>query len=122
MNIQKLDDLTESLGEINGTFHRGIFSFFILNDFSPLLFDFIKQISLSILKFLSVLVLFLGFLKALATGSMSKISTLLSKDPWFYWLLFSAFGISIITILLHDGARNKVKSFAQSARENPTNS
>lgn len=109
----------ESLGEVIGTFHRGIFSFFILNDFSPLLFNFIKQISLSILKFLSeVLVLFLGFFKALATGAISKISELLSRAPsWFFWLLFGAFGIGIVVILLHDGARNKVKSFAQNAKE-----
>ena len=57
----------EDLGEIVGTFHRGIFSFFIVNDFSPILFDFIKQICLSIAKFLSeILVLALEFLKAVS--------------------------------------------------------
>lgn len=109
----------ESLGEIVGTFHRGIFSFFILNDISPLLFDFIKQISLSILKFLSeILVLFLGVFKALATGAISKIFELLSKAPsWLLWLFLGAFGVGIIAVLFHDSARNKVKSFAQSTKE-----
>ena len=105
----------ESLGEVIGTFHRGIFSFFILNDFSPLLFDLIKQVSLSILKFLAeILVLFLGFFKAVATGTISKISELLSRAPsWCFWAL----GVGVVTVLLHDGARNKVKNFIQNAKE-----
>ena len=109
----------ESLGEIVGTFHRGIFSFFILNDISPLLFNFIKQISLSILKFLSeVVVLFLGLFKALATGAISKIFELLSKAPsWISLSILGAFGVGIIAVLLHEDTRNKVKSFAQNTKE-----
>lgn len=90
-----------------------------MNDFTPLLFDLIKQISLSILKFLAeILVLFLGFFKAVATGTVSKISELLSRAPsWFFWLLFGAIGVGVVTILLHDGVRNKVKNFIQNAKE-----
>ena len=109
----------ESLGEVVGTFHRGIFSFFILNDMSPLLFDFIKQVSLSILKFLSeIVVLFLGFIKALTTGAISKIFELLSKAPsWLIGILFGIGVASIIVVLLHDDTRNKVKNLAQSIKE-----
>lgn len=109
----------ESLGEIVGTFHRGIFSFFILNDISPLLFEFIRQISLSILKFLSeVLVLFLGLFKALVTGAMSKIIELLSKAPsWLSWVFLGVFVVGTMAVLLHEDTRNKVKSFAQNTKE-----
>lgn len=62
--------------------------------------------------------LFLNFFKALATNAISKILNLLSKSPtWFSGLLLGTFGIGIVIILLHDGARNKVKSFFQNAKE-----
>ena len=109
----------EDLGEIVGTFHRGIFSFFIVNDFSPILFDFIKQICLSIAKFLSeILVLALEFLKALATRTISKIVEWLSKAP--SWLLMILSGVAIaglIAILLHDDTRKKINDLVQRIKE-----
>ena len=109
----------ESLGEIVGTYHRGIFSFFILNDFSPLLFNFIKQLSLTILKLLSeMFFLFLNLFKTLATGAISKTFELLSRSP--SWVLPIVLIISIgagIVIAFHDGARNKVKKFLLNAKE-----
>ncbi len=109
----------ESLGEIVGIFHRGIFSFFILNDFTPLLFDFIKQISLHIIKFLSeVVILFLRFVKVLATGAISKIFEMLSKAPsWLQWVILGTIIVSVIIISFHDPIRNKVKSLAQNIKE-----
>ena len=109
----------EDLGETVGIFHRGIFSFFILNDFSPLLFDFIKQICLSITKFLSeILVLALEFLKALATGAISKILEWLSKAPSWLIMILSGIAIAgIIAILLHDDMRKKIKDLVQRTKE-----
>lgn len=108
----------ESLGDIVGIFHRGLFSFYILNDLTPLLFDFIKQFSLSFLKSLSnILILFLRFIKAIITGAMTKIFELLSNVP-SSWLFIGILGIvaSGLAISLHDGIRNKIKDSAQSIK------
>ena len=109
----------EDLGEIVGTFHRGIFSFFILNDFSPLLFDFIKQICLAIAKFLSeILTLALEFMKALATGAISKIWEWLSKAPsWLITILSVGVVASILIIWFHDDTRKKAKDLVQRTKE-----
>ena len=109
----------EDLGETVGTFHRGIFSFFILNDFSPLLFDFIKQICLSIAKFLSeILVLALELLEALATGAISKIAGWLSKTPSRLIMILSGVAIAgIMAILLHDDTKKKIKDLGQHTKE-----
>ena len=109
----------ESLGEIVGTYHRGIFSFFILNDFSPLLFDLIIQLSLSILKLLSeIFFLFLNLIKSIASGTISKILDLLSKAPsWCLPVLAIILITAGIAIALHDDARNKIKHFAQNIKE-----
>ena len=109
----------ESLGELVGDFHRGIFSFFIVNDLSPPLFDFVKQISLSIIKFLSeTIVLVLGFIKSLATGTVSKVLEWLDRAPsWFMWLLLGVFLIVGITVIFHDSARKRVEDVIQRAKE-----
>lgn len=109
----------EDLGETVGTFHRGIFSFFILNDFSPALFDFIRQVCLSITKFLSeILVLVLEFLKSLATGMISKVAEWLSRAP--PWLIKIAILVVIVggmVILLHDDTRKKAEDLVQRSKE-----
>ena len=109
----------EDLGETVGTFHRGIFSFFILNNFSRALFDFIKQVCLSIIEFLSeILALVLEFLKSLATGVISKVAEWLSKaPPWFMIVTGIAVVGGTAIVLLHDGTRKKVEDLVQRAKE-----
>lgn len=109
----------ESLGEVVGTYHKGVFSFFILNDLSPLVFELIKQLSVSILKILSeFLLIFVGLSKALISGAISKISQLAAKAPsWFWWFLLGAFGVAAIVLLIRDGARKKVSDTIHSGVE-----
>ena len=105
----------EDLGKTVGIFHRGIFSFFMLDDFSPLLFDFIKQVCLSIIKFLSeILALVLGFLKTLVTGSITKIIEWASVIPT--WLLI-LMGAGAMIALLHDDTRKKAGDLVQRLKE-----
>ena len=109
----------ESLGELVGNFHRGIFSFFIMHDLSPPLFDFVKQVSLSIIKFLSEAVLLvLGFVKVLATGTISKILEWLSKTPsWITYLLLGVLFSVGIFALFHDDIRKKAQNLIQRLKE-----
>ena len=109
----------ESLGELVGGFHRGIFSFFIMHDISPLLLDFVKQVSLSIIKFLSeAIVLVLRFVKDLATGAVSKISEHVDRIPsWIAGILLGVFLSVGAVALLHDDTRKKIKNTIQLVKE-----
>ena len=109
----------ESLGNLVGNFHRGIFSFFIINDLGPPLFDFIKQVALSIIKFLAeTIVQVFGFIKALATGGVSKIIELIDKIPsWLMVLFLGVLVIGGIAIISHDDTRKRAEDIVQHAKE-----
>lgn len=99
----------KNLNDTVGIFHRGTFSFFIMNDALPLILKFLSKVIIAIAKSIyEMLKLILDLLKAAVSGLVGKMSELISRIPPNARKLFGiGFAALIIILLLHKGARDK---------------
>ncbi|MGH2613238.1 MAG: PIN domain-containing protein [Rhabdochlamydiaceae bacterium] len=72
----------KSLNDIVGVFHRGTFSFFIMNDVLPLVLEFLYKAVIAIARGIyGILKLIWGLLKAAVSGLIKKAGELISMIP-----------------------------------------
>lgn len=98
------------LGDIVGTYHRGMFSFFVVYDMLPpilgLLKDIITAIVTALMNFIRIIVSVLG---AIFSGALEKLANLISRmPPWLSGVLLGAGVITLLLVLLDKKIRNKV--------------
>lgn len=98
------------LGNVVGTYHRGMFSFFVLYDVVPSLLGFIKDIitalTAEMLNFIKIIFSALG---AILSGSIEKLAGIISRMPsWLGGVLLGAGLITALFILFDEKARTKV--------------
>lgn len=112
--IKKLN--LESLGEIVGSYHRGVFSFFVINDFTPLVFELIRYVCTAIFKVLAEVITFIVKLaKDIVNGTVTGMNQIIEKiNPKFVLVLLVA--ITLI-LLLHEKSRKKVSEVLHSIKE-----
>lgn len=112
--IRKLN--IEALGEIVGSYHRGVFSFFIIDEISPLVVELIRYVCGAIFKILVGVIMFvMKLIKAIVEGSVETISKLIEKiNPKFVLLLLIA---TSLILIFHEGARKKVLGAIHSIKE-----
>ncbi len=79
-SVRKFD--IDKLDKIVGTFHRGVYSFFIFHDTLPRVFELAGKIVVTIIKnALGILSLIVSIMKNVATQSIEKLIELFSKIP-----------------------------------------
>jgi predicted nucleic acid-binding protein len=112
------------LNDVVAVFHKGFFSFFIMNDITPLVLEGLSKLVMAIAK-----VLF-GFLKQLfeigvgvISGAFEKIGELISKIPknaqkWITVGLFAAAAAVLLATIFYEGARKKVTGAIKSVWNN----
>src|SRR6185312_7007985 len=108
-----------SVGDLNNivaVFHRGIFSFFVMNDVLPLVIEGISKIIIAIVKSLyQFLVLIFNICVSTLTGAISKLSNFLSKIPSNAQIAI-VLSCTLLALFLafHKGARDKISGFIKS--------
>jgi len=100
---------TEKFGDIIGIYHKGLFSFFIMTDFVPLIIELAGKLVLGVI---SILFEFLGIVvnlsKSIISGSFNALSHVISRIP--SWVLVLIGVAALLVIILHDGTRKKVST------------
>jgi|GEM_PF-2629381 len=94
----------KNLNDTVGIFHRGVFSFFIMNDILPLTLEILGKAVMAIAKgVFEVLKLLWDLLKGLISGAIEKIGDLISRIPPKYLKILGiglGIGLIILTIIL----------------------
>lgn len=112
--IKKFD--IPKLGQVVGTYHMGMTSFFIAYDLLPPLIDFVSKIIGSMMRELArYLEMIVKLVAAALAGAVSKIVTMVANAPqWLQVLLLSALAVGAIVMIFSDKTRGKVTSAAKS--------
>ncbi|MDE1841905.1 MAG: hypothetical protein KGI09_08505 [Thaumarchaeota archaeon] len=106
----------KSLNDTVGVFHRGTFSFFIMNDVLPLVLEFLSKAVIAIARGIyEMFKLMWNLLEAAVSGFIEKVGELISRIPPNAQKILCV-GIVTLTIILmlHEGARNKVSGLVKS--------
>ncbi|WKT57926.1 PIN domain-containing protein [Candidatus Nitrosotenuis chungbukensis] len=72
----------KGLNDTVGVFHRGMFSFFIMNDVLPFVLEILGKVIIAIVKgIFEILQLMWDLLKGMTSGAVDKVSDLISRIP-----------------------------------------
>lgn len=104
-DIQKFS--LSDLGDIVGTYHRGMLSFLVVGEVLPRALELTIDVLIAIAKILFDLVkIVFSFAKSLVTGTVSGLAKLLSRAPPE---LVAALGIAgLVYLILNSVARDKI--------------
>jgi len=107
----------EEFGEVVGVYHRGLFSFVIVSETSPVVLDLSVRVIAGIARILSGLVAKIaGLVKAAAVGALDKLFDTVSKYP--EWTLVGSIALLVsLAILANEKAKDKTVSLLKSGWE-----
>lgn len=100
----------KSLNDVVGKFHRGTFSFFIMNDALPVVLEFLAKAVVAIARGLyQILSLMWNILSAALAGLAGKLFSLISKvPPGAQKILGVGLAALAIILIVSKGARDKL--------------
>ena len=101
-----------TLGDVVGVYHRGLFSFFIMTDFVPPVLELAGRIATEIVKILfEFIALIATFAKAIIKGSVNTLSNIVSNLPnWATGVLISMVLALTLVMVIDENTRKKVIS------------
>ena len=99
-----------TLGEIVGVYHRGLFSFVIISDLIPSVMELAGKLVVGVVKILFEFVVLIAiFVKAIIKGAVNSLSNIASKLPnWASGILITVLIIMMIIIAFDEKTRKKV--------------